>query len=109
MAGWPSIAREGWRPSRPAPSPDGRQAYPAPSSSASTPLLSAMIHGSCSSPCPVDPGDGAGADLSGVRGAAIGGERGAAAAQARAVPAAAPVPGLPAEPGGGGPLEGRDL
>ena len=29
---------------------------PAPSSSASTPLLSAMIHGSCSSPLPCGPG-----------------------------------------------------
>src|SRR5918996_1893945 len=57
----------------------------------------------------VDPRHGPRAHSPGIRCGAVGGQRGAAAAQARAVAAAAPVPRLPAEPRGGGALEGRDL
>jgi hypothetical protein len=97
MAGWPNTVREaGGLKARPVP---GRPPpCPGPSCSGSTPWLSAMTPGSCSSACPVDPGDGAGVDRSGVRGAAVGGEGGAAAARAGAVPAAAAVPGLSANP-----------
>ena len=75
--GWLANYREGGlEASRPAPFPDGRQACPAASCSGSTPLWSAMTPGSCSSALPCDPGDGAGADRSGVQRAAVGGERG---------------------------------
>lgn len=55
--GWLAKYREGGLEALKArPCPDGRRRLTGPSSSGSTPWLSAMIHGSCSSALPCGPG-----------------------------------------------------
>jgi hypothetical protein len=105
--GWPAKYR--WRRSRPTQSRDGRRRLTAPSGRGSTPWLSAMTPGSCSSRWRCGPAPWSGSSSAASSGCGCRRSAWAGCCASSAVTPASPVPGLAAEPGGGGALEGRDL